>query len=97
MIDEDTSVKDLKYVRSEVGFVSNSSICSHLTIMENITLAPMKVKGMSKADSEVRALELLESRNSRAGIQVPIRAIWRTATESSYRTGSCYGPEDNAL
>ena len=28
--------------------------------MENITLAPMKVKGMSKSDSESRALELLE-------------------------------------
>ena len=61
MIDEDTSVKDLKYVRSEVGFVFQQfNLFPHLTIMENITLAPMKVKGMSKADSEVRALELLE-------------------------------------
>ncbi len=61
MIDEDTSVKDLKYVRSEVGFVFQQfNLFPHLTIMENITLAPMKVKGMSKADSEARALELLE-------------------------------------
>ena len=61
MIDEDTSVKDLKYVRSEVGFVFQQfNLFPHLTIMENITLAPMKVKGMSTADSEARALELLE-------------------------------------
>ena len=61
IIDEDTSVKDLKYVRSEVGFVFQQfNLFPHLTIMENITLAPMKVKGMSKADSEARALELLE-------------------------------------
>ena len=61
MIDEDTSVKDLKYVRSEVGFVFQQfNLFPHLTIIENITLAPMKVKGMSKADSEARALELRE-------------------------------------
>ena len=61
MIDEDTSVKDLKYDRSEVGFVFQQfNLFPHLTIIENITLAPMKVKGMSKADSEARALELLE-------------------------------------
>ena len=60
-IDEDTSIKDLKYVRSEVGFVfQHFNLFPHLTIMENITLAPMKVKGMSKSGSESRALELLE-------------------------------------
>ena len=60
-IDEDTSIKDLKYVRSEVGFVFQQfNLFPHLTIMENITLAPMKVKGMSKSGSESRALELLE-------------------------------------
>ena len=60
-IDEDTSIKDLKYVRSEVGFVFQQfNLFPHLTIMENITLAPMKVKGMSKSDSESRARELLE-------------------------------------
>ena len=28
--------------------------------MENITLAPMKVKGMTKRDAEEKAMELLE-------------------------------------
>ena len=48
-IDEDTTVADLKYIRSEVGFVFQQfNLFPHLTIMENITLAPMKVKGMTK-------------------------------------------------
>ena len=60
-IDEDTTVADLKKVRAEVGFVFQQfNLFTHLTIMENITLAPMKVKGMSKRESETKALELLE-------------------------------------
>ncbi len=60
-IDEDTSVKDLKYVRSEVGFVFQQfNLFPHLTIMENITLAPMKVKGMTKREGEDKAMDLLE-------------------------------------
>tara|TARA_B100000401_G_scaffold176319_1_gene118426 strand:- start:119 stop:871 length:753 start_codon:yes stop_codon:yes gene_type:complete len=60
-IDENTSVADLKYVRSEVGFVFQQfNLFPHLTIMENITLAPMKVKGMTKREAEEKAMELLE-------------------------------------
>ena len=60
-IDEDTSVKDLKYIRSEVGFVFQQfNLFPHLTIMENITLAPMKVKGMTKNEAEAKAMVLLE-------------------------------------
>tara|TARA_B100000575_G_scaffold231358_1_gene192485 strand:+ start:5591 stop:6343 length:753 start_codon:yes stop_codon:yes gene_type:complete len=60
-IDEDTSVKDLKYIRSEVGFVFQQfNLFPHLTVMENITLAPMKVKGMTKRQAEDKAMELLE-------------------------------------
>lgn len=60
-IDEETSVADLKYVRSEIGFVFQQfELFPHLTIMENVTLAPMKVKGMSKGQAEEKAMELLE-------------------------------------
>ena len=60
-IDEETTVADLKYVRSEVGFVFQQfNLFPHLTIMENITLAPMKVKGMTKRQAEDKAMELLE-------------------------------------
>ena len=60
-IDEETSVADLKYIRSEIGFVFQQfELFPHLTIMENVTLAPMKVKGMSKSQAEEKAMELLE-------------------------------------
>ena len=60
-IDEETSVSDLKYIRSEVGFVFQQfELFPHLTIMENVTLAPMKVKGMTKSQAEEKAMELLE-------------------------------------
>ena len=67
-IDEDTSIKDLKYVRSEIGFVFQQfNLFPHLTIMENITLAPRKAKGESKRDAEANAMKLLE----RVGIPEP--------------------------
>ena len=60
-IDEDTTVADLKKVRAEVGFVFQQfNLFPHLTIMENITLAPMKVKGIKKKEAEENAIELLE-------------------------------------
>ena len=60
-IDDDATVADLKKVRAEVGFVFQQfNLFPHLTIMENITLAPMKVKGISKRAAEQHALELLE-------------------------------------
>ena len=60
-IDEDTTIADLKKVRAEVGFVFQQfNLFPHLTIMENITLAPMKVKGVKKKEAEENAIELLE-------------------------------------
>jgi general L-amino acid transport system ATP-binding protein len=60
-IDEETSVADLKYIRSDIGFVFQQfELFPHLTIMENVTLAPMKVKGMTKSQAEEKAMELLE-------------------------------------
>ena len=60
-IGEKTSVADLKKVRADVGFVFQQfNLFPHLTIMENITLAPMKVRGMTKAEAEKNAMQLLE-------------------------------------
>jgi len=60
-LDEETSVSDLKRIRSEVGFVFQQfELFPHLTIMENITLAPMKVRGIDKKSAEERAMELLQ-------------------------------------
>ena len=60
-IDDETTVADMKYVRAEIGFVFQQfNLFPHLTIIENITLAPMKVKGMPKRQAEDKAMALLE-------------------------------------
>tara|TARA_Y100001970_G_scaffold93661_3_gene118073 strand:- start:3543 stop:4295 length:753 start_codon:yes stop_codon:yes gene_type:complete len=60
-VDDSTTVSDLKYIRSEVGFVFQQfNLFPHLTIMENITLAPMKVNGLKKKEAEEKAMQLLE-------------------------------------
>ncbi|QKT09155.1 amino acid ABC transporter ATP-binding protein [Gordonia sp. X0973] len=51
----------LATLRAEVGMVFQSfNLFAHKTILENVTLAPIKVRKMSKADAEKTALELLE-------------------------------------
>jgi len=60
-IGEDTTVSDLKHIRSEIGFVFQSfNLFPHLTVLENIALAPQKVKGMKKSEAEQLAEGLLE-------------------------------------
>ena len=53
--------KALAALRADVGMVFQSfNLFSHLTILENITLGPIKVKGMKKADAEREARAILE-------------------------------------
>ena len=47
--------------RAEIGMVfQHFNLFPHLTALENITLAPMRVKGESKAASQSHAFELLD-------------------------------------
>ncbi len=51
----------LSKLRSEVGMVFQSfNLYPHMTALENITLAPMKVKGLSRTEAEKIAMALLE-------------------------------------
>src|SRR5688500_3670892 len=53
--------KQLARLRSDVGMVFQSfNLFAHKTILENVTLGPIKVRGKSKSDAEKRARELLE-------------------------------------
>lgn len=57
----DDSVKKLDRVRREVGMLfQHFNLFSHMTVLKNITLAPMRVRKMSRAQAEERALQLLE-------------------------------------
>ena len=52
---------DINKLRRKMGMVfQHFNLFPHLTILDNMTLAPRKLLGMPKEEAEVRALELLE-------------------------------------
>ena len=58
-LDQDT--QHINKVRSEVGMVFQQfNLFPHLTVLENCTLGPMKVRGLSKKDAETLAMEYLQ-------------------------------------
>ncbi|KUM30596.1 amino acid ABC transporter ATP-binding protein [Glutamicibacter mishrai] len=53
--------KALAKLRADVGMVFQSfNLFAHKSILENVTLGPIKVKGMKKAEAKELALQLLE-------------------------------------
>jgi glutamate transport system ATP-binding protein len=53
--------KQLAQLRAEVGMVFQSfNLFAHKTILENVTLGPIKVRGKRRAEAEERARELLD-------------------------------------
>ena len=54
-------LKEAAFQRQEIGMVfQRFNLFPHLTAVENIILAPMRVKGISKAKATARAMDLLE-------------------------------------
>ena len=52
---------DIDALRQKMGMVfQHFNLFPHMTILENMVLAPMKVKGISRADAEQKALQLLD-------------------------------------
>jgi glutamate transport system ATP-binding protein len=53
--------KELAQLRADVGMVFQSfNLFSHKTIVENVTLGPIKARGKKPAEAKKRAMELLE-------------------------------------
>lgn len=54
-------VKSINKMRMEVGMVfQRFNLFPHMTVLRNITLAPMKIRRESKSEAETFALQLLE-------------------------------------
>jgi ABC-type polar amino acid transport system ATPase subunit len=68
---------DLVKLRTEVGMVFQSfNLFPHMTVLQNITLAPRKVKGLAAAAAEKIARDLLER------VRIPDRAEYYPANLS---------------
>ena len=77
----------------DIGMVfQHFNLFPHLTALQNITLAPMKVKRLSRAEAESVAMELLHSRgDSREGAGLSDTALRRSAAARCYcpSSGPC--------
>lgn len=52
---------DIFKMRAKMGMVFQQfNLFPNMTVLENITLSPIKTKGISKAEAEIKALELLD-------------------------------------
>ncbi|MDH5355503.1 MAG: amino acid ABC transporter ATP-binding protein [Gammaproteobacteria bacterium] len=57
----DKNLKNIDHIRTEVGMVfQNFNLFPHLSILENLTLGPIWVRKMPKADAHAIAMEYLE-------------------------------------
>jgi polar amino acid transport system ATP-binding protein len=65
-MDLSDSAVDINQVRMEVGMVFQSfNLFPHYTVLDNVTLAPMKLRGEPRAQAEEKAMALL----NKVGIQ----------------------------
>ena len=68
---------NLARLRAEVGMVFQSfNLFPHMTVLQNIMLAPLKVKGVARAEAEKTARDLL------ARVRIPDRADYYPANLS---------------
>ena len=71
---------DINKMRTRMGMVFQQfNLFPHLSVKENIKLAPLKLKLMTKAEADKRALELLENRQcAGSGHESGCNALRRT-------------------
>ncbi|KQO76209.1 amino acid ABC transporter ATP-binding protein [Rhizobium sp. Leaf262] len=56
-----TKTRELNLLRSRVGFVFQSfNLFPHLSVLENVTISPIRVKGVSPAAAQEKATKLLD-------------------------------------
>ncbi len=66
--------RSVETIRSEVGMVFQQfNLFPHMTVLDNLTLGPMKARGLSRAEAEERAMAYLER------VRIPEQALKKPA------------------
>ena len=82
---------DIDQIREKLGMVfQNFNLFPHMTVLDNVTLAPVKVKGISRSAAENSARRILEM----VGLSDKADAY---PAKSSYSKGSGYGTGSYAV
>ena len=92
-------LKRIDEVRREVGMVfQHFNLFPHLTILENLTLAPIWVRKMPKKQAEEIAMTLSEARQDpRAGEEISGPAVGRPAAARRHRPRALHEPAHHAV
>ena len=92
-------VKNIDAIRREVGMVfQHFNLFPHLTILDNLTLAPIWVRGMPKKEAEETAMHYLEpGPHPRAGQEISGPAVRRAAAAGGDRPGVVHEAQDHAV
>lgn len=90
---------DIQKIRKDIGMVfQHFNLFPHMTVMENMVYAPIRVNKMPKDQAKEKALELLKLVGpDREGRRVSGQAFRRTEAAYSHRAGAGHGAEDHAV
>ena len=86
-----SDLKNIDKVRSEVGMVfQHFNLFPHLTILENLTLAPIWVRKVPKSEAEEMAMHFLQKvKIPEQAQQIPRPAVGRPAAARGHRAVAC--------
>ena len=89
------NTKNIAHIRREVGMVfQNFNLFRHITIMENLTLAPMWVRKLSQKEAESIAQKYLEKVSlSEHAHKYPLQLSGGQQQRAAIARSLCMGPE----
>lgn len=77
---------DINLVRQHIGMVfQHFNLFPHLTVLENITLAPLDLKGESKESADKRGVELLTQVGRLQKRKMTIQTVYQVVKSSVWR------------
>ena len=93
------SERDVAAARARIGMVFQSyNLFPHMSVLQNIVAAPVRVRGIEHRQAEARAHELLAmGRVVGQGGRIPDPAFRRAATARGNRPCAGDGPQDHAV